>query len=50
MVNIPLMSDTIMGKTAMEGGLRLLRFTIMLSVGAVAGGFYVSGLVTVCQQ
>jgi EmrB/QacA subfamily drug resistance transporter len=39
MVNIPLMSDTIMGKTAMEGGLRLLRFTIMLSAGAVAGGF-----------
>jgi EmrB/QacA subfamily drug resistance transporter len=39
MVNIPLMSDTIMGKTAMEGGLRLLRFTIMLSIGAVAGGF-----------
>ena len=39
MVNIPLMSDTIMGKTAMEGGLRLLRFTIMLSAGAVAGGY-----------
>jgi EmrB/QacA subfamily drug resistance transporter len=39
MVNIPLMTDTIMGKTAMEGGLRLLRFTVMLSVGAVAGGF-----------
>jgi EmrB/QacA subfamily drug resistance transporter len=39
MVNIPLMSDTIMGKTAMEGGLRLLRFTIMLSAGAVVGGF-----------
>jgi EmrB/QacA subfamily drug resistance transporter len=39
MVNIPLMTDTIMGKTAMEGGLRLLRFTIMLSAGAIAGGF-----------
>ena len=39
MVNIPLMSDTIMEKTAMEGGLRLLRFTIMLSAGAVVGGF-----------
>jgi len=39
MVNIPLLSDTIMGKTALEGGLRLLRFTIMLSAGAVAGGF-----------
>jgi len=39
MVDIPLMTDTIMGVTALEGGLRLLRFTIMLSVGAVAGGF-----------
>jgi MFS family permease len=38
MVNIPLMSDTIMG-TSLEGGLRLLRFTIMLSAGAVIGGF-----------
>jgi EmrB/QacA subfamily drug resistance transporter len=39
MVNIPLLTDTIMGKTALEGGLRLLRFTVMLSLGAVSGGF-----------
>jgi EmrB/QacA subfamily drug resistance transporter len=39
MVNIPLMSDTIMGKSPLEGGLRLLRLTIMLALGAVAGGF-----------
>ena len=39
MVDIPLMTDTIMGVTALEGGLRLLRFTIMLSVGAISGGF-----------
>jgi len=39
MVDIPLMTDTIMGVTALEGGLRLLRFTIMLSIGAIAGGF-----------
>jgi len=39
MVDIPLMTDTIMGVTALEGGLRLLRFTVMLSVGAIAGGF-----------
>lgn len=39
MVNIPLMSETILGSTALEGGLRLLRFTIMLSLGALAGGF-----------
>jgi EmrB/QacA subfamily drug resistance transporter len=39
MVNIPLMSDTIMGSSPLEGGLRLLRLTIMLSIGAVIGGF-----------
>jgi EmrB/QacA subfamily drug resistance transporter len=39
MVNIPLMSDTIMGSSPLEGGLRLLRLTVMLSIGAVAGGF-----------
>ena len=39
MVDIPLMADTIMGVSALEGGLRLLRFTIMLSLGAIAGGF-----------
>lgn len=39
MVDIPLMTDTIMGVTALEGGLRLLRFTVMLSIGAVVGGF-----------
>jgi EmrB/QacA subfamily drug resistance transporter len=39
MVNIPLMSDTIMGTSPLEGGLRLLRLTFMLSIGAVVGGF-----------
>lgn len=39
MVNVPLMSDTIMGCSALEGGLRLLRLTIMLSAGAIIGGF-----------
>jgi EmrB/QacA subfamily drug resistance transporter len=39
MANIPLMSDTILGSSPIEGGLRLLRFTIMLSIGAIAGGF-----------
>jgi EmrB/QacA subfamily drug resistance transporter len=38
MVNVPLMSDTIMGKTPLEGGLRLLRLTVMLSIGAIIGG------------
>jgi EmrB/QacA subfamily drug resistance transporter len=39
MVNIPLMSDTILGNSPLEGGLKLLRFTIVLSFGAVIGGF-----------
>jgi EmrB/QacA subfamily drug resistance transporter len=39
MVNIPLMSEALLGCSAVEGGLRLLRFTIMLSLGALAGGF-----------
>lgn len=38
LVNVPLMSDTIMGCSALEGGLRLLRLTIMISIGAVIGG------------
>jgi EmrB/QacA subfamily drug resistance transporter len=39
LVNVPLMSDTILGTTALEGGLRLLRLTAMISIGAVIGGF-----------
>lgn len=39
MVSIPLVTDTIMGKEPLEGGLRLMRLTAMMPVGAVAGGF-----------
>jgi MFS family permease len=39
MVSIPVMSDTILGTSPLGGGLRLLRFTALLSIGAVAGGF-----------
>jgi len=39
LVNVPLMSDTILGCSAFEGGLRLLRLTILISVGAVVGGY-----------
>jgi EmrB/QacA subfamily drug resistance transporter len=39
MVNIPLMSDTILGCSPLEGGFRLLRFTVLLSLGALSGGF-----------
>ncbi len=38
MVNVPLMSDTIMGRTPLEGGLRLLRLTVAMSLGALVGG------------
>jgi MFS family permease len=39
MVNIPLMSEGLLGCSPVEGGLRLLRFTVMLSLGALAGGY-----------
>jgi len=38
-VNVPLITDTIMGKEPLEGGLRLMRLTAMIPVGAVVGGF-----------
>ena len=39
LVNVPLISDTILGCSAFEGGLRLLRLTVMICVGAVVGGY-----------
>jgi EmrB/QacA subfamily drug resistance transporter len=39
LVNIPLMTDTIMGQPPLEGGLRLLRLTAMIPIGALAGGW-----------
>ncbi len=38
LVNIPLMTDTVMGEQPLEGGLRLLRLTVMIPIGAVIGG------------
>ena len=38
MVTIPLMTDTVMGKEPLEGGLRLMRLTGAIPVGAVLGG------------
>lgn len=38
LVSIPLMTDTVMGQPPLEGGLRLLRLTAMIPVGALAGG------------
>ena len=39
MVTVPLMTNTIMGFPPLEGGLRLMRLTIMIPVGALIGGF-----------
>ncbi len=38
MVAVPLMAGTVYGESALEGGLRLLRMTIAIGVGALAGG------------
>lgn len=39
LVNVPLMSETLMGCSPLEGGLRLFRLTIMICIGAILGGF-----------
>jgi MFS family permease len=39
LATIPLMIDTILGFSPLEGGLRLLRLTVMIPIGAVVGGF-----------
>ncbi|MBI4297245.1 MAG: MFS transporter [Chloroflexi bacterium] len=38
LVNVPLMADTILGQPALEGGLRLMRLTLAMAVGAPLGG------------
>jgi len=38
LVNVPLITDTLMGQSSLEGGLRLMRLTAMIPVGAVVGG------------
>ena len=39
LVNVPLISQTIMGASPIESGLRLFRLTIMICAGAIGGGF-----------
>ncbi len=39
LVTVPLMTDTVLGRSAFEGGLRLMRFTGAIAVGAVMGGY-----------
>jgi EmrB/QacA subfamily drug resistance transporter len=38
MVTVPLMADTVLGHSSLEGGLRLMRLTGALPVGALVGG------------
>lgn len=38
MVTVPLMANTVQGSSALEGGLRLLRMTLAIAAGALAGG------------
>ena len=39
LVTVPLMTDTVLGESPLEGGLRLMRFTGAIPVGAIAGGY-----------
>ena len=41
MVTIPLMANTVLGMSALGGGLMLLRMTIVIPIGALLGGYYV---------
>lgn len=41
MVTVPLMANTVLGLSALDGGLMLLRMTIAIPFGAVAGGYWV---------
>jgi hypothetical protein len=42
MVNVPLFTNTVLGGSAIEGGLNLMRLTVALPVGALAGGWLTS--------
>ena len=39
MITIPLMANTVLMGTYLDGGLMLTRMTVMIAIGAVAGGF-----------
>jgi hypothetical protein len=39
MVNVPLFTNLVLGGTPLEGGLNLMRLTVALAAGALAGGF-----------
>lgn len=39
MVTVPLMANTVHGESSLEGGLRLMRMTAAMAIGAVIGGY-----------
>jgi MFS family permease len=39
MVSVPLFTDVLLGGSALDGGLNLMRLTVALPVGALAGGY-----------
>jgi MFS family permease len=39
LVNVPLFTNVVLGGSALEGGLNLMRLTVALAAGALAGGF-----------
>ena len=39
LVTVPLMTDTVLGERPLEGGLRLMRFTGAIPIGAILGGY-----------
>ena len=44
MVTIPLMANTVLGQSPLEGGLRLMRLTAAIPIGAILGGLACSRL------
>ncbi len=42
MVNVPLFTNTVLGGSALDGGLNLMRLTLALAAGALAGGWVAS--------
>ncbi len=44
MVNVPLFTNVVLGGSAIDGGLNLMRLTVALPAGALAGGFFATRL------
>jgi MFS family permease len=42
MVNVPLFTNVVLGESAIRGGLNLMRLTVAVPVGALAGGYFAS--------